>query len=182
MGTAQLLGVKWPECGAKYPSLSGTEVKERVELNFHYPTAPSVIGWTLRYRHELSHFSFVILKASLGFGLRFEWSANLVVALVQRSIHLLLATLLRAACVLSWLISTAFSDDRSLILAAIPLVPPQCRDSPFSMFDLSWIMPSVSRQRKAALIRCIKHVILWTCKLLVYFMFMVPCIIIYSMK
>jgi len=44
MGTAQLLGVKWPECGAKYPSLSGTEVKERVELNFHYPTAPSVIG------------------------------------------------------------------------------------------------------------------------------------------
>jgi len=60
-------------------------------------------------------------------------------AVVQRSIQLLLATLLRAACVLSWLISTAFSDDRNLILAAIPLVPAQCRDSPFSMFDLSWI-------------------------------------------
>jgi hypothetical protein len=55
MGTVQLPGVKWPGCGANHSSLSGTEVKERVEIHFYYyPSAPSVIGWNLPYRHELS--------------------------------------------------------------------------------------------------------------------------------
>jgi len=163
MCAVQLLGVKWPECGPNHPSLSGNEVKERVELHFYYPFAPSFKGWSLPYRNVLPNFSFDILKASLVFDLRFEQSVNLMVAVVQRSTQLLLATLLRSACVLtSWLISTAFSDDRSLILPAAPLVPSQCRDSPFSMFDLSWVMPSVSPQYKASLIRYIKHFILWT--------------------
>jgi hypothetical protein len=68
----------------------------------------------------------------------------------------------------SWLISTALSDDRSLILAAVPLVPPQYRDSPFSMFDVTWIMSFISRHCKASLIRYIKLFSLWTFYLFVY--------------
>ena len=47
--TVFLSGVKRPGRGVKHASPSSAEIKERVELNLHFPSGPSwpVLGWTL---------------------------------------------------------------------------------------------------------------------------------------
>ena len=51
LGTGSFPGVKRPGRGADHPLPSSTEVTERVELYFYFPSGPSwpVLGWTFTF-------------------------------------------------------------------------------------------------------------------------------------